>query len=580
MNTAPPSAVSGPGPESPAPWEWGVVVLAAALLVGLRLHAFDLPLENDECNYAYIGARLLEGDALYVDVWDHQPPGVFMLYGGAIALFGDEPHVFRWMTTAFALACLILIYRILFSMAGAAAALGGAMLFAVLSTDPGTAGEGCNREIYLNALILAAWYLAGRGIHDRTTWRYYGAGSMLALASLIKTIVAVHWLALAVWIVFASLSRASRTAKACMAPRLLAVTIPPAVLWIATFAYFGLTQRMSAFVEAVLQFNLSYSSGASLFTRLLQFFDPPRHGNIFDGARPVWLAGAGATAWLFMLTVWKRDRQAALIAFLVLASFAAVCLPGRFWPHYYHLLIPPLVLAIALGLGKMHRLVGSGMAAESSRDDLDSSLRRIGTRLESIAPESPVPHKLVRQLIAPALGAFVFAVTLNTQYHHYIRRPPFGLTVHRYNSRDFWGRAQGENVRRVTDPDDRIFVFGNDAEIYYYSQRRCASRFTMITGIQSAYAGADERRRILMEELRAAPPRLIVVLFDEEPFEEWLTFLRELYGEPAGWDLHDRSGEPIMFVFARKDAPIEPIDWDWDRADVGGWFPNEPGKGR
>ncbi|KKK62157.1 hypothetical protein LCGC14_3007150, partial [marine sediment metagenome] len=37
----------------------------------IRLHAFAVPLETDECNYAYIGSRLLAGDRLYLDVWDH-----------------------------------------------------------------------------------------------------------------------------------------------------------------------------------------------------------------------------------------------------------------------------------------------------------------------------------------------------------------------------------------------------------------------------------------------------------------------------------------------------------------------------
>ena len=64
--------------------EWLAVAVAAAVLVCFRLHAFDLPLEADESNYAYIGSRLLEGDRLYVDVWDHQPFGVFTLFAGII----------------------------------------------------------------------------------------------------------------------------------------------------------------------------------------------------------------------------------------------------------------------------------------------------------------------------------------------------------------------------------------------------------------------------------------------------------------------------------------------------------------
>ena len=60
--------------------EGGGLAMAGAILLAFRLHAFDLPLETDECNYIYIGSRLLAGDRLYVDVWDHQPFGVFVLF--------------------------------------------------------------------------------------------------------------------------------------------------------------------------------------------------------------------------------------------------------------------------------------------------------------------------------------------------------------------------------------------------------------------------------------------------------------------------------------------------------------------
>ena len=75
--------------------EWSGLLGAATILIAFRLHAFDLPLETDECNYAYIGAQLLDGDRIYVDVWDHQPFGVFVLFAGVMALFGDAPEVFR-----------------------------------------------------------------------------------------------------------------------------------------------------------------------------------------------------------------------------------------------------------------------------------------------------------------------------------------------------------------------------------------------------------------------------------------------------------------------------------------------------
>jgi hypothetical protein len=174
--------------------------------------------------------------------------------------------------------------------------------------------------------------------------------------------------------------------------------------------------------------------------------------------------------------------------------------------------------------------------------------------------------------VALLVGLVVALAVGVQQYRTYLSEPAFGITVKRYNSRDFWGRAQGENVRRVTEAGDTVFVYGNEAEIYYYSGRRCTSRYTMITGLAEGMRGAEQRREILLEELRANPPRLVLLLFDQPPFAEWKEFLLENYTEqPVGVDFHDRTGEAIMLVLARKDAPIESIDWNWDRAQVGGW---------
>jgi len=533
--------------------EWVGLALAATLLVAFRLHAFDLPLETDECNYAYIGSRLLAGDRLYLDVWDHQPFGVFALFAGAIAMFGDAPEVFRWTATAFSLASLALVFAMLRRTASPIAAVAGAFLFAMASSDPGTAGEGCNREIYMNTLILAAWYLAAaRGGQNRrvSPCSLFLAGSALAVASAIKTVVAVHWLLLAIWIAWDRAAAAPHGLRIRAATRTIALfAFGPILLWAVAFAYFGGTGRIHEFVDAVFLFNVGYSGGGSSFaSRFVDFFRPKRHPFIFDSAMPLWFAGAAGTLWLAFEAVQRRDRTATAVLALVVSGFVAVCLPAHFWPHYYYLMIPPLVIAFALGAD---RLAGGLRSRRAGRTDFDRSLTWL------------------------VYGVIVVGLFF-TQYRDYLKQPPFGITVKRYNSRDFWGRAQGENVARVTDPDDEVFVFGNEAEIYYYAQRRCASRYTMVTALQVGGPTAGDRLRTLIDDLKAHPPRLIVVLFDiQDPPEEWKTFLRERYTDPVGWDFHDQTGKPIMFVVARKDRPIAEINWDWDRSSVGGWMLGE-----
>jgi Dolichyl-phosphate-mannose-protein mannosyltransferase len=556
-----------------------VLLMAGVVLVLFRLHAFDLPLETDECNYAYIGQQLLEGDRLYVDVWDHQPPGVFALFAGAISVFGNDPIVFRWLATVASLVTLVCIYGCSLRAFGRECAICVAVLFAIVSSDPGTGGEGCNREIFMNALIAVAWYVV---LHrDRPLFRHLLiAGLALGLASVIKTIVAVHWLLLAIELVINHLRKQrddgctgykpvphGNTGKmpvphknnpdltpepqalACADVRtpgmhrlpteLVTVGLGPACIWLATSAYFAATGRFGLFYDAVFGFNLGYSEGGgSFFRRFVVFFTPERFPFLFDSAMVLWWVTAVAVVWLVVRTV-RGDRACGLILAWILGAFIAICLPARFWPHYYYLMIPPACIAVAWVCLQLAKRLGGVVGS-------------------------------VRGVQVAVCGALVLGV-LATEYRSYLDQPLFGITVKRYNSRDFWGRGQGGNIKRVTDPGDKIFVYGNDASFYYYSDRKCASRYTMITGIGKGMVGADDRRRIMMDELRNDPPRLIVILFDEPLFPAWKAFLDEFYGEPVGADFHDKTGKPIMFVMARKDQPIESIDWNWDRSSVGGW---------
>ncbi|MBU0719558.1 MAG: glycosyltransferase family 39 protein, partial [Planctomycetes bacterium] len=344
--------------------QWVCLAIAAVILVAFRMHAFDLPLETDECNYAYIGGRLLAGDRLYVDVWDHQPPGVFALFAGAIALFGDAPEVFRWMAVAFSLASLGLVYGIALRCGGRGAAVLAALLFALASSDPGTAGEGCNREIYMNTLVLAAWYLALRS-GGSSGWAVFGSGLALGLGSALKTILAVHWGFLALWIGWWAWTRAGdRNRAAAVARSLVLFGAGPAIVWMAVFGYFAATSRLAESIEAILLFNLSYSEGTEgFFARFARFFAPVRHPFIFDSALPLWLGAAAALLWLVADAVMSRSAQVVGILGLVLAGFVATCLPAQFWPHYYYLLIPPMAVAVAVGVARLPQPADSSLSS-------------------------------------------------------------------------------------------------------------------------------------------------------------------------------------------------------------------------
>jgi hypothetical protein len=533
MNTAGPDQSAPDVTESRA-WlrTYGVVLVAAGVLIAMRWHAFGLPLETDECNYAYIAQRLLAGDRLYVDVWDHQPFGVFAMLAGVIAVCGDAPIVFRLLAVGFSLGSLGLIWVLARRGGGMWAANIAAILFALVSADPGTAGEGCNREIYMNTLILAAWVSLDAG-RQRSRRGVALAGGFLALASALKTIVAVHWLVLAVWLVTSESTRRGWRRALLL---LVVFGLPPLALWLATAGYFALTDRWTEWVDATFLFNVSYAAGDGTFwTRFGQFFDPPRQRALFDSSMPLWILAGLAACGLLVETVARRHTRVVPALLLALAGYLAIVLPAHFWRHYYYLMIPSLVLIVGIGVAGCARL-------------------RYGGALATLVALAPVAA---------------------AQYRHYVRQPLFGITVQRYNSRDFWGRALGEKVRSVTAPGDTVFVYGNEAEVYYYAQRRCASRYTMISGLAAGRDGVAQRRKRLLEDLEKNKPRVIILLFDEPPFPEWKTFLATHYSQPVGADFDDRTRKAIMYVLTDPQNPIATIDWDWDRSEVGGWFADE-----
>lgn len=534
------------------------LIVCGLVLVLFRLHSFGVPLETDECNYAYIGERLLAGDRLYVDVWDHQPPGVFVIFAAVQAVMGSEPLTFRAMAIVFSLASMVLIGAILRRSCGDLIALLGAFVFALSSTDPGTAGEGCNREIYMNTLVLLAWWAAGwKEKTGRIPWGVVVAGIALGLASVIKTIIAIHWLFLMIWLIGVTLHRegpiASRVKSAALT--VLWFGLGPACIWIFVGGYFAATHRWAEFVDAVFAANLSYAGQSEAFiTRFTQFYRTDRHPFTFDSAIALWVGSAVAAIWLAGRAIVSVHRWEAIsVLFLLLGGYVAICLPAQFWPHYYYLMIPPAVVAVVYSMADVRRAIASVLPARERE------------------PRSPIN---VATMISLAIAAIVVGSTMYTQYRDYYSQPPVEITWKRYITRDFWGKVQGENVAAVTSPKDTVFVYANDASIYYYSGRRCASRFTMVTGLREGYRGVEKRRANLLADIAKNKPKVVILTFDQDPFPEWVKYLEENYSEqPVGWDFNDCTGDAIMAVLVRKGETIPSVNWDWDRSEIGGRCP-------
>ncbi len=532
----------------------------------------------------------MAGDRLYVDVWDHQPPGAFVLFGLVGATFGNTDATYRVLATAASAVTCVLIYLVLARRKSLMAAMIGAGLFAITSADPGTAGDGCNREIFMNALVMFAvalllWHERLRAFH------LVMAGLMFGVASTLKTVMAAPWLMLTIWSCWQAwgIDRSWRTVTRTV----FLMSIGPAVIWSGVAGYFSATARWAEFLDAVFWFNLGYANvDNGPGSRFAEFFNTDHLVQIMRSGIGIWLAGAigfvvaavrscrrtgdssGGTKPIHVSSPVVSDgdsvasplvgggntkrRQLATapptrgdatedpekqaqrlrppilspphsrrnlsidpaVVLLMFGSYIAVCLPAQFWPHYYRLMWPALILASAIGIDRLPR-----------------------PRMRAIAI------------------MMVSAVTLTSQSWYYLLLPPHEIGPSSFSYRRAWARAVGEHVESLTDPDDSIFVWGNEAGIYHYANRRCASRYTMITSLVDNASGHEQRRQQLLAELKKNPPRLVMITEDE--FDELKAYLQPRY-IVAGLDYQDEDPETsIMIALTLASNPVAPSDWDW-----------------
>ena len=73
------------------------VLLGLAILSQLRKTPIFVRIGKDGGLFAYFGARILQGDIPYVDIWDHKPPIVFYLNALVEALFKPVPWAVWWL---------------------------------------------------------------------------------------------------------------------------------------------------------------------------------------------------------------------------------------------------------------------------------------------------------------------------------------------------------------------------------------------------------------------------------------------------------------------------------------------------
>jgi hypothetical protein len=385
--------------------------------------------------------------------------------------------------------------------------------------DLGTQANEANAEVFMNACTIWAFALLARA-DQGSGWlpRAVLTGAALALASLYKPITVVSAALLA--LVHVALPPAGVQARRRALAQAAVMAGVGVLTWAALCAFYAAAGRFADFYGTVFAYNRFYAGSVlgNIRLGLTRTTLLPACVYPFVG-----LAGAGVLGLLADLG--RRPRAWVLWVALLVSGHLETCLPGKFWPHYYQLWFPPLVVGagwgvVALGraLVRLLRFVG-----------------RIGNPSGRIA--NPSYEKKWHGRLAPLPGALCLA------YVVCFAGPRFPLSADEWSVRKYGPASlQVRDVARVIEtrllePGESFYQFGPHSELYFLTGRRPPSGIIFYlawmfdgplgqTFSDRQFRQVTENRPELLVVHRPlmalAPPHAHRVLTNYEPIEGYL----------------------------------------------------------
>jgi hypothetical protein len=488
----------------------GSVLAVLACGAVLRVPTFGQRLlSDDEAIYAATAVAMRNGDLLYRDVVDHKPPLIYHVYQAGFALFGDfETHGAHLFVVLAVLATAALLWRL--AMRGPLGFLGGgaaALLWLVFSTtwhDYDALAANCELFLLVPQTMAALLLLSVHG-RPREGVRW---ASHLLIGFLIGVAALFKYQALTFLGVSAGMLFYGRWLGQQQTRRQVAITMGLEVLGALLPAIFYLVYAgvMGGFTDTVRWFLFNFSYLDAGLTGPEAIARGARRLALIGGVALVpyalGIGGAVVTIRGFLRAARAQGRVRSrmlpesvdVLAVLWLGTSAvAVCAGGRFFGHYFHLVLPPLCLLAA------------------------SPFVRLWRRSRSVR------HWLVVLSAVPAAVFFLLATVarpLAARLDHV--DPPYAAVAAR--------------MMALAPPRARVFVWGNSPQLYLLARRQLGTRFSFcnyLTGESPGTATETGKRDAAPNALPVAWPMLFHDLEQRKP----LLFVD---AAAAGWDGYDK----------------------------------------
>ena len=492
------------------------VVLGMALLLVLLLHIpmTVMPLGRDQGIWVTAGMALAQGKVFYQDFLHFHFPGLAMAYQAAL-VFTDDPLVASIILNASASFLLVLgIYLLLRDTISPAAGAWGALLFAV-QWPVGTGYWDIGQKDFMTApgLLLAVWLVVRYGPgHRWRRWALFGSGMLVGCACMFKPLIGIAGLLIALGLVAQfSFSRRQTPSDSGTEPGwkslltdLLLLLAGGMLIGLAFILYLVIQGSLldfwvSFFTVARNYGSQSNNSFAEMLLALYQYTIIVGEGNYSVGTL---LLIVGAIA---MVALPDRKKRSWLLVPFIAAGISFM-IQRKGFP--YHAM--PWMVSLFL-------LAGAGMAWVW-KDRTEDSTRPRGALFFVAALYMTLAVGL---LFAQSFTSSLWArATVPTWFGSISRSEYLGENFS--HGRDFpnplVSETLADTIRRHTDPEDTILVWGLECQLYALSGRMYATNtpFDYLISSEAITQGASgwqaEKRQEFISMLQKQRPKYIIVV--------------------------------------------------------------------
>ena len=231
------------------------LVLVVILSWFLKSNYFNVPLERDEGEYAYIAQTIQDGGLPYKDAFNQKPPLIFYTYSIIFLLLGDSVHDIHLAVFIYNLITLLLVYKTTKLIFGQNQALIASFIFAVLSAERRYLCHSANTEIFMIAPLTASLFYMLKNIKQKERIYLYYSGAFAGLSVLFKQVALMSFIGLVLFYIYYSFStKDNKKLPKDLSAIAIAFISPLAV----TAFYFYIKGGFNDFYYQVILHNLEY----------------------------------------------------------------------------------------------------------------------------------------------------------------------------------------------------------------------------------------------------------------------------------------------------------------------------------